>query len=89
MIDKMFQQEILNAELRKTYYFTFLFHDIFASFFPDCTRYCLPPSYIKPEECGGTIFQKLMGIDKSIEINDLDILNHKQTTITKNTDNMV
>ena len=30
-----------------------------------------------------------MGIDKSIEINDLDILNHKQTTITKNTDNMV
>jgi len=108
MIDKMFQQEILNAELRKTYYFSFFFHNIFSSLFPNCTRCCLPSGYIKPEECGGCIFQKLMGVDKCIEINEQDIanavddyktqvlnnnnktfLNHKQITITKNTDNIV
>ena len=63
MIDKLFQQEILNAELRKKYWLCFALHDIATFLLPiDKTRkWCLPEKYHEPEECGGEILKKLMG----------------------------
>ena len=61
MIDKMFQQEITNAEIKNTSKCAFLFHDILSLCCP--LRYkswCIPPNYVPPEECGGDILHKLM-----------------------------
>ncbi len=66
MIDKMFQQEITNAELRKKFCVNFFIRDIIMTICPNFSKkWCLPASYIEPEKCGGDILQKLMGICKS------------------------
>ena len=64
MIDKMFQQEIMNAELRKNHCLRFFIHDYLLCCCPtQCSRFiCLPKKYIDPETSGGEILQKLMGI---------------------------
>ena len=63
MIDKMFQQEITNAELRKKFRVSFIIRDIITMFCPNFSKnWCLPVNYIEPENCGGEILQKLMGI---------------------------
>ena len=63
MIDKMFQQEITNAELRKKFRVSFIIRDIITMFCPNFSKkWCLPVNYIEPEHCGGEILQKLMGI---------------------------
>ena len=63
MIDKMFQQEILNAKLQSDYFVRFFIYDFFR-----CCCCCserlkawLPPKYIDPEVSGGDIFEKIMG----------------------------
>jgi hypothetical protein len=74
MIDKMFQQEITNAELRKRYAVSFLIHDMLMLCCPAWSkRCCVPPRFTEPEECGGDILQKLMGLDSHIDITDDDI----------------
>ncbi len=61
MIDQMFQQEITNAEIKNTSKCSFFFHDILLLCFPSKYRsWCIPPDYVRPEECGGEILQKLM-----------------------------
>ena len=64
MIDKIFQQEITNAEIKKTYWVCFLLNKMCcmcgASCFPRAGRWFLPDTYVRPEECGGDILQKLM-----------------------------
>jgi hypothetical protein len=61
MIDKMFQQEILNAKLRSDYWCRFYIYDIL-----NCCccskrlRGLLPPNYIEPAEAGGDMFEKIM-----------------------------
>ena len=67
MIDKMFQQEITNAEIKNTSRFSFFFHDVLALCFPTkYKRWCIPPNYVPPDECGGDILHKLMkGCDVS------------------------
>jgi len=67
MIDKMFQQEITNAELRKKYYISFIIRDMILICFPHFTyNWCLPTNYISPEKCGGDILEKLMGVEEKI-----------------------
>ena len=74
MIDKMFQQEITNAELKKRYTISFFIHDMLMLCCPTKSkRCCVPPRFIEPEECGGDILQKLMGLDSHIDITDEDI----------------
>ena len=74
MIDKMFQQEITNAELKKRYTISFFIHDMFMLCLPTKSkRCCVPPRFVEPEECGGDILQKLMGLDSHIDITDEDI----------------
>ena len=67
MIDKMFQQEITNAELRKKFWVSFIIRDILTIFCPNCSlKWCVPVNYVEPENCGGEILQKLMGIGVKI-----------------------
>ena len=62
MIDKMFQQEILNASLKADYWFRFYIYDLFGRCC--CTeqiKALLPLKYVEPEVSGGDIFEKIMG----------------------------
>lgn len=64
MIDKMFQQEITNAELRKKYCINFIIRDIIMIFCPNFSRnWCLPANYRPPEKCSGDILQRLMAVE--------------------------
>ena len=65
MIDKIFQQEITNAEIKKNYWLCFLLNKLCCMCGPPCissacSRCLLPSNYVSPEECGGDILQKLM-----------------------------
>ena len=63
-IDKMFQQEITNAELRKKYCIRFYLYDSVHCCCPILARrICIPVQYIEPEKSGGEILQKLMGLN--------------------------
>ena len=65
MIDRMFLQEIKNAELRKKYFISFILHGVFKSCLPKrCERCFIPDGYIEPEKCGGEILENLMGGDE-------------------------
>ena len=76
MIDKMFQQEIVNAELRQKYRFSFFINNCFIVCCPKLLKKCLmPPQYMPPEQCGGDILCKIMGNDNHIDITDEDIEN--------------
>ena len=68
IIDRMFQQEILNAELRKKHWFGFFIYDTFSFFFPrGCKYLCLPKDFINPEKSGGHLLQELVSFnDKNI-----------------------
>jgi hypothetical protein len=61
MIDKMFQQEMLNAKLRADYRFRFYLHDMFQCCCSQWVKALLPPAYIEPEVSGGDIFSEIMG----------------------------
>ena len=60
MIDKMFQQEIMNAKLRSEYWLRFFIHDVFQFCCAEKVSFLLPPNYIKPEVSGGYILDKIM-----------------------------
>ena len=63
MIDKMFQQEILNAKLRKDYWVRFRLYDISqCCCCSDKIKLLLPSKYIEPELSGGDIFSQIMGV---------------------------
>ena len=83
MIDKMFQQEITNAELRKRHSVSFFIHDTLMLCCPEKSkRCCVPPNFVEPEECAGDILQKLMGTDSHIDITDedIDMIMHNRKT---------
>ena len=61
MIDKMFQQEILNAKLRQEYWLRFYLYDFFCCCGTGASRRWLPPKYIEPETSGGDVFEEIMG----------------------------
>lgn len=71
LIDKMFQQEISNAELNKKHWVRTMCHDIFACFGCDIKH----PDYKDPESCGGHMLHKILGSDCHREISDQDIEN--------------
>ena len=63
MIDKMFQQEILNASLRADYWFRFFLYDLCGT---KSIKALLPLKYIEPEVSGGDIFEKIMGFGNNM-----------------------
>ena len=62
LIDAMFQQEIINAELEKKFWFQAWIGTIIKH-----------PNYLNPESCGGEILHKILRTDKHFEVTDADI----------------
>ena len=72
MIDKMFQQEILNAEIKKRYRFTFYIYETFFICFPFfCKSFFVPDGYISPEKIGGELLENLMNLSQTNAIDNL------------------
>ena len=81
MIDKMFQQEITNAELKKQYFCSFAFYKFFSIFYPVWAKRFIPNEYIKPEASCNSVFQKLLKQDIFVDFaeNDAFFNNFKQS----------
>ena len=61
MIDKMFQQEITNAELKETHWFKFYLYDCFSLVCPEWAEaFLIPSGYKAPETSGGEILRNLL-----------------------------
>ena len=82
MIDKMFQQEITNAEIKKKRFLIFFILNTF----PCCCStfiktHFIPKEYVSPTECGGDILKKLMGPERHIDIteNEINSFIHKNS----------
>lgn len=76
MIDRIFQQEITNAEIQKNYKICLFLHKILCFCCLDkCAKLILPDNYVSPEQCGGDILQRLMvGCSEThIDMSDEDI----------------
>jgi len=72
MIDRMFQQEVMNAAVRKKHKFAFKIHEILTTLFGCCCN-CydvLPREYVPPERSGGPILS-ILGL-KEIGANTQD-----------------
>lgn len=71
MIDKMFTQEIINAQLRKKYFFSFLFYDnmpVCLSHFLEylgCKSNILIPKGYKKDPTSGTLLEEILGMKES------------------------
>ena len=72
MIDKMFLQEIKNAELKRKYYFRFLINDLLKCCCKD-TYICLPKEYKEPENCNPLLKDLLIFIDQDYKKYDENI----------------
>lgn len=77
MIDKMFAQEIINAQLKKKYYFNFLFHDNFPIFIRKLLTkcnipidFCLPNEY-KNDPTQGTLLEQILDMNEKIMKNGI------------------
>lgn len=62
IIDKMFLQEIANAEIKKKNFLRFFINNFFNFFFPFYSnkKIFLPAEYLPVKECGGELFSKIM-----------------------------
>ena len=60
VIDKMFLQEIANAEIKKKNKIRFLLYGFFSIFSRERSKFILPNNYIPVEESGGELLQKIM-----------------------------
>lgn len=80
IIDRMFQQEITNAELKKRHCIGFLFNSLLTCCCPIMCKNCfLPEEYKLPEKSGGQLLQDLIGFnDKNIMdgLSDHDLYNY-------------
>ena len=73
-IDKLFQQEISNAELKKTHRIAFFLNDIFSTMCPiKCKNIFIPTGYVSHDKIGGELMRKIMGLcdDESVFTDDL------------------
>ena len=61
VIDKIFLQEIANAEIRKKNRLCFFINYMSTLCCPNiCKNFCIPNNYIRVEESGGELLQKIM-----------------------------
>jgi hypothetical protein len=77
MIDKMFAQEIINAQLKKKYYFNFLFYDCFPICMQKIFVYfnlpvdcCLPNGY-KNDPTQGTLLEEILDMNEKVMKNGI------------------
>jgi len=84
-IDKLFQQEIANAEIKKTHLIAFFLNDIFSTICPiKCKNLFIPMGYVPHDKIGGELIRKIIGLcdDESAftdELFDLDEIIDKRT----------
>lgn len=72
MIDRMFQQEIVNAEIEKRCWIRLYFYNTFSCIIPDCCKNSfVPVNYKDPEISGGDILRRVIDMD------DIDPLYNK------------
>ena len=72
MIDKMFQQEILNAKLQSDYWLRFFIYNIFrCGCSEQLLKKILPVKYIEPEVSAGDIFGKIMSFGNDVPAGDI------------------
>jgi hypothetical protein len=72
LIDKIFQQEVLNAEIKKKYKLRFIFQDILDFFCCNkLSKKLLPKSYIEPEYSGGPILNEILWTD-DLKVKDIN-----------------
>jgi hypothetical protein len=67
-IDKMFNQEIINNELKKSYRIRFYFYSLMCCIRKENRKWLLPDNYIEPENCGGKILNDILNYELNIEI---------------------
>lgn len=60
VIDKMFLQEIANAEIKKKNKIRFFLYGFFSIFCRERSKFILPNNYIPVEESGGELLRKIM-----------------------------
>jgi len=77
MIDNMFQQEILNAKLRQTYWMRFYIYDLGRCCCENRVLPLLPPDYIDPKIAGGYVMEKIM------EMENTSLVQHSETKEVK------
>ena len=68
-IDKLFTQEITNAQLKKSYWFRFFLNDFIRAFCPifcSCNKILLPAEYKSIEEASSEQFNIIMRFDTNI-----------------------
>ena len=68
MVERMFMQEIQNAELRKKHRFGFAFNNFLNSV--TCvsgSQTCLPAGYVAPEKSGGELLLKILGLREDLD----------------------
>lgn len=69
-IDKIFTQEIINARLKKSYWFRFFLNDFIRAFCPSsckCNKILLPSDYKSIEEIASDQFNTIMRFDNNIK----------------------
>ena len=64
----MFNQEIINNELRKNYRIRFCFYNVFCCINKKYAGWILPDNYIEPEKCGGKILNNILNSELNIEV---------------------
>jgi hypothetical protein len=73
-IDKLFQQEISNAEIKKTHKVAFFLNDIFSTICPlRCKNLFIPVGYVHNDKIGGELIRKIMGLcdDETVFMDNL------------------
>jgi len=75
IIDNIFQQEITNAELKKSYFFTFLINDFINLFCPSRWKnWFVPVGYVEPSKIGSENIISVIGNESGkFLLDDLDI----------------
>ena len=71
VIDKMFQQEIINAELKNQHYFCFWIRYVSCCCPMIFDRFGLPDNFIAPEKVGGELLENLMDFVQTTPTDDL------------------
>ena len=74
-VDKLFQQEIMNAEIKKKHKTAFFLNDILTTIFPNFFKNIFIPSgFVHPDNLGGQLIQKIMGFSNDINNFDDDLI---------------
>lgn len=74
-VDKLFQQEIMNAEIKKKHKTAFFLNDILTTIFPKFFKNIfIPVGFVHPDNLGGELIQKIMGFRNDINNFDDDLI---------------